>query len=106
VLAAFVSSVAIVEAHEPTERILFPDTGIVFGMRYAGVATLIEGTSARSMPAHTMTGLRSTARRMRTSAGGGMVVVKLREQSARAFVSEPMTARRPSRSAQASTRQP
>jgi AraC-like DNA-binding protein len=89
-LAPFVSSFSIVEAVEETERTLLPETGIVLGVRYAGSATLIENGSAHAVPTNTITGLRSTARRMRTSAGGGMVVAKFREMGAHAFLAEPL----------------
>ncbi len=88
-LASLVSSVAIVEAREPAEFIELPETGIVLGMRYAGSATLLAAGSSRVIPDHSVTGLRSTARRVRTSAGG-LVVVKLRPLAARAFLPEPI----------------
>jgi AraC-like DNA-binding protein len=89
-LAPLVSSVAIVEADELTEGTLLPHPGIVLGLRYAGQATLIEAGSLRIMPDSALTGPRSTARHMRTSSGGGIVVIKLHELSAQALLREPM----------------
>jgi AraC-like DNA-binding protein len=89
-LTPYVSSFSIVEAADTAERTLLPDAGIVLGLRYSGSATLIEAGSAQAVPGNTISGLRLTARRMRTSAGGGMVVAKLREAGAYAFFTDPL----------------
>jgi AraC-like DNA-binding protein len=89
-LVPFVSSVVVAEAPQLAEGTLLPHLGIVFGLRYAGQATLIEAGSSTVMPDTILTGLRSTARRVRTSAGGGAVSIKLRELSAQAFFREPI----------------
>jgi AraC-like DNA-binding protein len=89
-LAPFVSSFSIVETTEVTERTLLPDTGIVLGVRYAGAATLLQAAVPQPVPGNAITGMRSTARRMRTSAGGGMVVAKLRDMGAHSFFDGPL----------------
>lgn len=89
-LAPFVRGFEIVEADEEVERTLLPDTCIIAGLRYAGSATLLEAGAARLVPDSVITGLRATARRMRTSAGGGIVLAKFREMGAGSFFAEPL----------------
>lgn len=89
-LAPFVRAFEVVEAEEETERILLPDTCIIVGSRYAGSATLTEAGVSRLLPSSVVTGLRMTARRMRTSAGGGIVLAKFTEQGARSFFTAPL----------------
>lgn len=89
-LRPFVRAFEVIETDEPAERVLVPDTGLVVGFRYAGSAAQLEGRSIVAMPSHVVTGLRVTARRMRTSRGGGMVVAKLREGGAAAFFATPL----------------
>ena len=69
-------------------RTLLPDTGLVIGMRYAGSATSLEAGTPRSSPATAIVGLRTTTRRMRTSAGGGMLLARLRTAHSGRFFDE------------------
>lgn len=89
-LAPFVRAFTLVEAHEETTRTLIPDTGLVLGLRYSGSATQLDGPTERLLPGHTLTGLRTSARRMRTSARGGAVLVAFRETGAAKFFAEPL----------------
>jgi AraC-like DNA-binding protein len=89
-LAPFVRAFQVVEAAEETERTLLPDTGIIVGLRYAGSATQVEAGTAWPVPGTVITGLRATARRMRTSAGGGIALAKFSEMGARSFFAEPL----------------
>jgi methylphosphotriester-DNA--protein-cysteine methyltransferase len=85
-LAPFVRSYEIVEAAGAVERTLVPESGITLGFRYAGASWLVEGRTARKTPDAAVTGLRLSARRMRTADGSGVLVAKLRAGSAPAFL--------------------
>ena len=89
-LAPYVRAFTLVEAHEETTRTLVPETGLVLGIRYRGSATQLDGSEERLLPGHTLTGMRTSARRMRTSAGGGAVLVAFREAGAARFFAEPL----------------
>ncbi|WP_242353028.1 MULTISPECIES: AraC family transcriptional regulator [unclassified Anaeromyxobacter] len=89
-LAPFVHALEIVEAREEATRTLLPEPGIVIGLRYGGSAALLEGAEARRLPDATVTGLHGTSRRVRTSAGGGVVLVKFREGGAASFLGVPL----------------
>ena len=89
-LAPFVRAFTLVEAREETTRTLLPDPGLVLGFRYSGSATQLDVRGERLLPDHTLTGMRSSARRMRTSARGGTVLVMFREAGAAKFFAEPL----------------
>jgi AraC-like DNA-binding protein len=89
-LASVVRSFAIVETETETTRVLLPETGAVLGIRYAGSAALIEGKRARVLPDVTLTGMRNSVRRVRTSAGGGIIVVAFHEDGARVVFDVPI----------------
>lgn len=89
-LAPYVRRFTLVEAEEETTRMLLPEPGVVLGFRYAGQARLIEPRMARLLPDFVVTGLRPSARRMCTSAGGGIVVAIFREAGAAAFFDLPL----------------
>jgi AraC-like DNA-binding protein len=91
-LAPFVRSFTIVETVEEATRTLIPDTGVLLALRYSGKATQLEDGRATVLPNATLTGLRNTARRMHTSAGGGMVVTAFREGGAASILREPLHA--------------
>lgn len=85
-LAPYVREIAIVEASNETTRTLLPEPGLVLGLRYRGWATELDSAGPRLLPANTVAGMRTSARRMRTSADGGTVIVKFRELGAAAFL--------------------
>jgi AraC-like DNA-binding protein len=89
-LAPFVRAFTVVEADEETTRLLIPDGGIVLGFRYRGHATLLNGGPPTLLPDATLAGLHHTARRMRTSAGGGIVLATFHEAGAARFFPEPL----------------
>jgi AraC-like DNA-binding protein len=89
-LAPYVRRFEVVEADEESERVLLPETSIIVGLRFAGAAALLEGDEARVLPDRAITGLRMTARRVRTAAGSGIVVAKFHQLGARAFVAAPL----------------
>lgn len=84
-LSRFVRHYELVESVEGMTRTLMPETGILIGFRYAGSSALIEGAVARTLPDFVATGLRGTARRMRTAPESGIIVAKLRPGYASRF---------------------
>lgn len=90
-LATYVRRFEIVEASEAATRTLLPESGIVLGIRYAGRAALVqEERPDEVLPQSTVTGMRTKVRRLRTSAGGGIVVVKFHPAGAAAFFGTPL----------------
>src|SRR5262249_45350740 len=89
-LAPFIRRLSIIEADAATTRTLVPDAGINLAFRYRGFAQLLDGNQATHLPDTAISGLRDTPRRMLTSAGGGAVIVTLREGQAPAFFPEPI----------------
>lgn len=89
-LAPFVRRFTVVETDEVATRVLLPEPGVVIGFRYAGHARLLEPDGAPTLPDFAVTGLRTSARRMSTSPGGGVVVAVFRETGAAPFFDEPL----------------
>lgn len=89
-LAPFVRQFTVVEADEETTRVLVPDGAITVGFRYGGSASLMENGAATPMPDASFAALRDTARRMRTSAGGGVILAAFREGGAAPFFALPL----------------
>ncbi|ACL63932.1 transcriptional regulator, AraC family [Anaeromyxobacter dehalogenans 2CP-1] len=89
-LADLVRCFQIVEAPEEATRTLLPDPGAVVAFRYRGAAALVEGGETSRIPDASITGPRGTCRRIRTSAGGGLVVAKLREDGAARLMGVPV----------------
>jgi AraC-like DNA-binding protein len=89
-LAPLVRTYEVLEAPAAIERTLVPEPAVIFAFRYAGASWLVEGRGARETPAAAVTGLRLRARRMRTAAGGGVVLAKLQAAAAGAFVDGPL----------------
>lgn len=69
-------------------RTLLPETGLLIGLRYAGSATSLGAETPRPSPRNAIVGLRTTARHMRTSVGGGMIVARLHAAHAGRFLGE------------------
>lgn len=88
-LAGLVRIHELVEAAGELERTLVPEPAVILAFRYAGAAWLAEGGGARRVPEAAVTGLHLRARRMRTAAGGGVVVTKLEAAAAGAFLDGP-----------------
>jgi AraC-like DNA-binding protein len=88
-LAPFVRRFEIVETTEEMTRTLLPEPGLVVAFRFAGSAALLEQRRRRPVPDSAITGPRTTARRISTSAGGGLVVAKLRAACAGRFLGVP-----------------
>jgi AraC-like DNA-binding protein len=89
-LAPFVRQFTVVEAQEETTRVLVPDAGIAVGVRFSGSASLLTNGTATRLPDATLAGMRDTVRRMRTSAGGGIVLAIFHEGGAAPFFGPPM----------------
>lgn len=80
-LAPFVRELRVVESEAGMERVLVPEPSLVAGFRYAGAAYL----SSLRMPEASLSGLRSTARRMSTMPGSGMIAVSFTPLGAAQF---------------------
>ena len=89
-LAPFVRDLMIVEVRDETHRLRMPEPGLVLAVRYRGVASIGNGESEQRLPDVTLTGMAVHARPMRTSANGGVVLVRFRPGGAARFFSQPM----------------
>lgn len=89
-LAPYVRRFTLVETDEDATRVLLPEPGVVVAFRYAGHALLVEPDGAMTLPDFAVTGLRTKARRMCTSRGGGVVIVVFRETGAAPFFDGPL----------------
>ena len=89
-LAPFVERFTIVESREEATRVLLPECGLILGVRYAGAATQLDGGRAIRLPDTTLTGILGAARRMRTHAGGGIVLAQFTPTGAAAFFRVPL----------------
>jgi AraC-like DNA-binding protein len=89
-LAAFVRRFTVIETEVEATRALLPEHGLVLGVRFGGSASLLDGGTATRVADMSLTGIVGTARRMRTSAGGGVVLAMFRETGAARFFAEPL----------------
>lgn len=89
-LAPFVRAFEVIETQDEMTHTLLPGTGLSVGFRYGGYARLLEGDASLPVPDSVISGLRATARRMNTSAGGGMVLAKFHEGGAAQFFDVPL----------------
>jgi AraC-like DNA-binding protein len=89
-LAPFVHVFRVVEAAEESTRVLLPDIGITIGIRFGGSAALLETDRIQPVPNATFSGFRATARHMRTSAGGGVVLAAFHPAGAARFFAQPL----------------
>lgn len=89
-LAPFVREFLIVEAETETTRALVPDGSAFAGFRFGGSAHLLEAGGPVRTPDASFAGPRRTFRRMRTAAGGGVVLAAFHEHAAHALVRAPM----------------
>jgi len=88
-LAPFVRQFTFVEADEQATRVLIPDGTAIAGFRFGGHACVVEDGGVVRMPDASFAGVRDRARRMRTSAGGGVVLASFRPGAAAAFFRAP-----------------
>ncbi|MCI0573186.1 MAG: helix-turn-helix domain-containing protein [Myxococcaceae bacterium] len=89
-LAPFVRAFMVVEVRDETWRVRLPEPGLVLGVRYRGSASVLAGDASARLPDLTLTGLAGTARRMRTAAGGGVVLAMFHPAGATQFFAEPL----------------
>jgi AraC-like DNA-binding protein len=89
-LAGLVRTFTVVETDAEVTRTLLPETGALLGVRFQGAAALIEHGQATVLPDVTLTGMRNTVRRMRTSADGGVIVTSFHEDGAGVLFGVPM----------------
>lgn len=90
-LAQFVRAFEVIETGErEVTRLLLPDPAIIAGLRYRGSATQLEPANAPVLPNAAITGLRDTARHMRTARDSGIMLAKFREGCAPLFFAEPL----------------
>jgi AraC-like DNA-binding protein len=88
-LAPFVRQFTFVEAAEQATRVLIPDGTAIAGFRFGGHACAVDDGGVVRMPDASFAGVRDRARRMRTSAGGGVVLASFRPGAAAAFFRAP-----------------
>jgi AraC-like DNA-binding protein len=90
-LAPYVRTFTVVETREQeATRTLLPDGGMVLGLRFGGFARQLDEDPARKLPDATFAGMRTTVRRMYTSANAGIVLAQFRAGGAAAFFAEPL----------------
>lgn len=89
-LAPWVHELTAVETDVEVTRTLVPDGQLTLGFRYRGHATLVEGERATRLPDAVVSGMRTTAREMRTAAGGGILLVCFRPGGASALLPQPL----------------
>lgn len=90
-LAPYVGVIRVVETREAATRLLIPEPSLTLGFRYGGSASLVgeDGAVVARMPEATLAGV-GPARRMHTSAGGGIILAAFRPAGAAQFFAEPM----------------
>ena len=84
--------IAIVAAGVEMTRAVLPEAGIVVGLRYRGETVTLEGGGTRSYPHCAVTGVLPSARTVRTSADGQMILGLLRPAAAARLVRAPVDA--------------
>jgi AraC-like DNA-binding protein len=89
-LARYVSVFRVVESEHEITRILIPDGEITLGIRFGGAASLEGSGSLTRLPDASLAAVRSTARRMRTHAGGRVLLAAFRPGGAAQFFPQPL----------------
>lgn len=87
-LAPFIRDFVVVEAAEAVTRLRLPEPGLVMGVRYQGAAALVPGNTP--LPDASLAGMTDSARLMRTSAGGAVVLARFHPGGAAQFFAEPL----------------
>lgn len=90
-LRPYVRSIVVMHTSEEAIRPVLPAAGLTLGFRFAGSTALVsDDSSVRALASAGLAGMRTTLRRMRTSAGGGVVVAQFRELGAARFFDLPL----------------
>jgi AraC-like DNA-binding protein len=89
-LAPFVREFMIVDVREETTRLRLPEPGLVLGVRYRGSASVFTDDTVAPLPDVSLAAVSTTARRMRTSAGGGVVLARFHPGGAGQFFAQPL----------------
>ncbi|HEX6272871.1 MAG TPA: helix-turn-helix domain-containing protein [Polyangiaceae bacterium] len=88
-LRPFIEKLQVMETDRPWLSLVLPSPGLVLGVRFGGTATLFEDGRPRRLGNTGLTGVRTTVRRMQTTAGG-IVVVTFRELGAAQLFDQPL----------------
>lgn len=88
-LRPYVRSIIVIQSLEETTHPVLPAAGLTLGLRFAGTAALVSG-HVQPLSSAGIAGMRTTLRRMRTSAGGGVVVAQFHELGAARFFDLPL----------------
>ena len=89
-LAPFVREFMVVDVQDETTRLRLPEPGLVLGVRYAGWAGVLAGEVVTRLPDVSLAAMTATARQMRTSAGGGVVLARFHPGGAAPFFAQPL----------------
>jgi AraC-like DNA-binding protein len=89
-LAPFVARFTIVEARDEVTRVLLPEQGLTLGVRFAGAASLVSAAGATRVADAAISGVQGAVRRMRTHAGGGIVLAMFRPAAAARMFAAPL----------------
>jgi methylphosphotriester-DNA--protein-cysteine methyltransferase len=89
-LAPYVRDFMLVDVQHETLGVRLPELGLVLGVRHRGSATLLAGATETRLPDVTITGMRTTVRRMRTAAGGGIILARFHPGGAAQFFTQPL----------------
>src|SRR5262249_26468632 len=73
-LAPHVRELMAVDVAEETARVRLPEPGLVLALRHRGAACVVVGAEETRLPMASLAGVTNVARRMRTSAGGNVVL--------------------------------
>jgi AraC-like DNA-binding protein len=89
-LSPFVCEIMLVDVESESIRLRLPEPGLVLGIRHQGRADLVESAATTLLPDATLTGISNIARKMRTSAGGKIALVRFHPGGAARFFAEPL----------------
>ena len=89
-LARFVREFMVVDVQDQTTRLRLPEPGLVLGVRYSGWADVVAGGATTRLPDVSLAAMTATARQMRTSAGGGVLLARFHPGGAAACFPQPL----------------
>jgi methylphosphotriester-DNA--protein-cysteine methyltransferase len=89
-LAPFVRGFMLVEVETELTHVRLPEPGLVLGVRDRGAASVLADGGATRLPDAMLAGMTTTARLMRTTAGGRVTLAMFRPGGAAAFFPQPL----------------